>query len=194
MTRFKHLSQETTSLHFGQEIHHRVGKFLSRLGKHPAEIILLQVLPKHLNIVELFGGIGWQPEHTDEALDSRQLREAPLGLVRGAIVDDQDDSLARPPDPPFEDLKEPDKEAGVHGFRAVREQEGTVGPKHRPTNSHPGVLAGRRDHQGLAPLPIGVHHYGQEVEASPVGKPEFVIGVPIESPFLASGAPFGPVW
>lgn len=78
MARLQNIPQPTTPSHLVEERDSRGHESGAVFGQHPAEVILLEMLPQPLNVVELLGSVSRKPEHSDP-------RARPFDLLLAAL-------------------------------------------------------------------------------------------------------------
>lgn len=185
MTRLEHRAEHATSVHLAQQTNSRIRELFSRLAEHATEVVLLEMLPETLDVVELLRGVGGKPEYSNQALHPCELRQAPLRIVGRAVIENQEDPLSRPLGTSLKQLDQADKQAGVGRFGTMREEEWAIRPSHSSANRDPSIFARGWDSQGFATPPVGVRDYRQEIEPDTVGEPKLVVPFRIESPFFS---------
>lgn len=102
--------------------------------------------PDVLDEIQLLARVGWEPEDLNPVAKPTDLFHGPLRGVTGAVVQHENDLLARSTRPIGEKIEQADG-LFCDGVlpEPVREQKGSIGVAKSPANSDAAVLAGRFD-------------------------------------------------
>lgn len=185
MMRFEQSSELRPRAHAGQQLHRLTNEVVSFARQHSAEVVVLQVLPNCLDVVELFGRVGRKPEWPNEMPYASQSFPRAARRVGRPVVEDHDDSLAGTVGSFFELCKHPQEVIGVDRSSSVAESERTVGPAIGSLDGDATIRPGRGNPERFSALAIGVRGYGQKVEPDSIGEPEFVVSAWSLDPFFS---------
>src|ERR1043165_746307 len=173
-----------TRTHSSQEVDHGMAELLGSIHEHPAEVVLLEVLPDVLQVIELGRGVSGQRKHQDLGADLSDLGAAGVGCRLGSVVPDQDDLPVGVLRAGPELLERPDEELRDDRPLSVREDEGSIRPAQGPPNAHAEILARRGNLLGLPATPVHARRDREKVEADAVSEPEFVRGTRLKHPLF----------
>jgi len=185
MTRFEDSSKPARPGHAFEDSDDSLSEILGVVDQHSAEVILFEVLPQSLDVIQLLRGVSREPKDLNEAFHLVDLSPAESRRVSGTIVQDQNDSPAGAARPDLQPLKHPHKQGGVRIAGSIGEDEWTIRPPHRAADRHFLVFPGGRDQQGATALPIGVDGYRKKLEADSIGEPELELSTGLQSPFFS---------
>lgn len=146
---------------------------------HPT---VLQVLPKPLDEVEI-GTVVRKPKDLHVLLGILEVAMERLGVVRIALVDDQDDSPPGSPGAANQLLQKHSSPPGrASGLNVVEEVAASIAPG--PENRQLAILAGSRNRQLSAAGHPAVGQVRMQMEFAGIGVPQFVVDAELQRPFF----------